>query len=125
MQAKFDKHNIMWYYRNVFLYIVYMCGKGQWKLCRRAAEERSVFFMLRTDVGTVRKAVSKHIGSRVVIRCNLGRHKVDVTEGVITETFPSIFLITVKNELENTSQTVSYSYTDVLTKDVQITLCKA
>lgn len=82
-------------------------------------------FMLRTDVGTVRKAVSKHIGSRVVIRCNLGRHKVDVTEGVITETFPSIFLITVKNELENTSQTVSYSYTDVLTKDVQITLCKA
>lgn len=90
-----------------------------------ATGERSVLFMLKTDVGNVRKAVSKHIGSRVVIRCNLGRHKVDVTEGVITETFPSIFLITVKNELENTSQTISYSYTDVLTKDVQITLCKA
>ncbi len=81
--------------------------------------------MLKTDVGTVRKAVNKHIGSKVMVRCNLGRHKVDVTKGIITETFPSIFLITVENESENTSQTVSYSYTDVLTKDVQITLCKA
>lgn len=81
--------------------------------------------MLKTDVGNVRNAVSRHIGSKVTVRCNLGRHKVGVTEGVITETYPSIFLITVKNEAENTSQTVSYSYTDVLTKDVQITLCKA
>ena len=89
------------------------------------AEERLVKFMLKTNVGSVRQAVSRHIGSNVVVRCNLGRHKVDVTEGVITETFPSIFLITVKNEIENTSQTISYSYTDVLTKDVQITLCKA
>ncbi len=81
--------------------------------------------MLKANVGNVRKAVSQHIGSKVIIRCNLGRHKVDVTEGVITETFPSIFLIKVKNELENTSQTVSYSYTDILTNDVQITLCRA
>lgn len=89
------------------------------------AEERLVLVMLKANVGSVRQAVSRHIGSKVVVRCNLGRHKVDVTEGVITETFPSIFLITVKNEIENTSQTISYSYTDVLTKDVQITLCKA
>ena len=81
--------------------------------------------MLMSNVGNVRSAVKKHIGSKVVIRCNMGRHKVNVTEGVIKETYPSIFLITVKNEIENTSQTVSYSYTDVLTKDVQITLCKA
>lgn len=81
--------------------------------------------MLKKDVSNVRQAMNKHIGSKVMIRCNLGRHKVDVTEGVITETFPSIFLVTVKNEEENTSQTVSYMYTDVLTKDVEITLCKA
>ncbi len=79
--------------------------------------------MVRSDVGKVRNAVNRHIGSRVIVRCNLGRHKVDVTEGVITETYPSIFLIKVKNELEDTFQTISYSYTDVLTKDVRITLC--
>ena len=79
--------------------------------------------MVRSDVGKVRNAVNRHIGSRVIVRCNLGRHKVDVTEGVITESYPSIFLIKVKNELEDTFQTISYSYTDVLTKDVRITLC--
>lgn len=79
--------------------------------------------MQRTDVFKVRNLVNRHIGSKVVVRSNLGRHKIDVTEGVIKETYPSIFLIEVKNEIENTLQTVSYSYTDVLTKDVQITLC--
>ena len=29
----------------------------------------------------------------------------------------------VKNAEENSYQTVSYSYTDVITKDVQLTLC--
>ena len=76
--------------------------------------------MVCADVGKVRNVMKKHIGSRVVVRCNLGRHKVDVTEGVITETYPSIFLVRVKNEAENSFQTVSYSYTDVLTRTVEV-----
>lgn len=78
--------------------------------------------MKQSDVVRVRKAVSSHIGSKVRIRSNKGRHKVDVTEGVITDTYPSIFLIEVKNEIEDTLQTVSFSYTDVLTQDVQMML---
>ncbi len=78
--------------------------------------------MKQSDVVRVRKAVNNHIGSKVRIHANKGRHKVDVTEGVITETYPSIFLIEVKNEIENTLQTVSFSYTDVLTKDVRMML---
>lgn len=78
--------------------------------------------MKQSDVVRVRKAVSNHIGSKVRIRSNKGRRKVDVTEGIITETYPSIFLIQVENEIEDTSQTVSFSYTDVLTKDVQMIL---
>ena len=88
------------------------------------SEEAEVYnFMVCADVGKVRDVMKKHIGGKVVVRCNLGRHKVDVSEGVITETYPSIFLIRVKNEAENSFQTVSYSYTDVLTKDVRLTLC--
>lgn len=78
--------------------------------------------MKQSDVVRVRKAVNHHIGSKVRICANRGRHKVDITEGIITETYPSIFLIQVKNEIEDTLQTVSFSYTDVLTKDVQMTL---
>ncbi len=81
--------------------------------------------MLNTSVGNVRKVVTDHIGHKVIVRSNLGRHKVDVAEGVIKDTFPSIFLIQVGNEEEHVSQTISYSYTDVLTQNVKITLCKA
>ncbi len=81
--------------------------------------------MVNGSVGNVRREVAKHLGSKVVVRSNLGRHKFDVTEGVIAEIYPSIFLIKVRNEAENSFQTVSYSYTDVITKDVQLTLCAA
>ncbi|KSV59734.1 Veg family protein [Acetivibrio ethanolgignens] len=78
--------------------------------------------MRQLDVGQVRKVVNAHIGSRVRIKSNKGRHKIDVTEGIITETYPSIFLVEVANDVEATSQMVSYSYTDVLTKDVCLSL---
>ena len=66
--------------------------------------------MVRASVGSVRRAVAEHVGSKVKVRSNLGRHKYDVTEGVITETYPCIFLVQVKNAEENSYQTVSYSY---------------
>lgn len=79
--------------------------------------------MKQINVNQVRRAVNNHIGSKVKIMANKGRHKIDVTEGIIMETYPSIFLIKVTNDLEDSSQTVSFSYTDVLTKDVQMMLC--
>lgn len=79
--------------------------------------------MKQINVNQVRRAVNNHIGSKVKIMANKGRHKIDVTEGIIMETYPSIFLVKVINNLEDSSQTVSFSYTDVLTKDVQMMLC--
>lgn len=79
--------------------------------------------MQQADINQVRRAVKNHIGSKVIIHANKGRHKVDVTEGVITETYPSIFLIQVENDVEDSFKTVSFSYSDVLTKDVQMKLC--
>lgn len=79
--------------------------------------------MKQADVNRVRRAVVSHVGSKVKIRANKGRHKIDVTEGIISETYPSIFLIKVLDDLEETHKTMSFSYTDVLTKDVELTLC--
>lgn len=79
--------------------------------------------MQHASINQVRRAVNSHIGSKVKIHANKGRHRVDVTEGVITETYPSIFLIQVENDMENSFKTVSFSYSDVLTKDVRMTLC--
>lgn len=78
--------------------------------------------MSQADILRVRSSVDQNIGNKVKIRANRGHHKIDVTEGIIRETYPSIFLVEVENKLDDTTQKISFSYTDVLTKDVQMQL---
>ncbi len=78
--------------------------------------------MSQSDIKRVKFSVNQNIGSKVKIRANRGRHKIDVTEGIIRETYPSVFLVEVENKLDDTTQNISFSYTDVLTKDVQMQL---
>lgn len=79
--------------------------------------------MGKVDVRAVRNAVHRAIGSRVVIRSNKGRHRYDVNEGIIKEVYPHIFMIEIGEGEEDTTKTVSYSYIDILTKDVELKLC--
>jgi len=78
--------------------------------------------MSQSEIRKVKLSVDKNIGNRVKIRANRGRHKIDISEGVIRETYPSIFLVEIDNEVDDTTQKISFSYTDVLTKDVQMQL---
>ena len=78
--------------------------------------------MSQSDIMKVKSSLDKNIGSKVKIRANRGRHKIDVAEGIICETYPSIFLIEIINKMDDTTQKISFSYTDVLTKDVQMQL---
>lgn len=78
--------------------------------------------MSHTDIEKVKLSVDKNIGNKVKIRANRGRHKIDVAEGVIRETYPSIFLVEIENKQDDTTQKISFSYTDVLAKDVQMQL---
>ncbi len=77
----------------------------------------------QADVSKVRREIVRHVGSRVKIRANKGRNKMDITEGIISETYPSIFLITVDDANHESVKTMSFSYTDIITKDVQMMLC--
>ncbi|MBB5196182.1 Veg family protein [Anaerocolumna cellulosilytica] len=79
--------------------------------------------MKQADVSKVRREIISHVGSRVKIKANRGRNKMDITEGIITETYPSIFLIKIEDGSSDTVKTMSFSYADVLTKDVQMMLC--
>ncbi|MDF2804536.1 MAG: hypothetical protein K0S61_4441 [Anaerocolumna sp.] len=79
--------------------------------------------MKQADVSKVRREIINHVGSRVKIKANRGRNKMDITEGVITETYPSIFLIKIDDDSSDSVKTMSFSYADVLTKDVQMMLC--
>ncbi len=80
--------------------------------------------MKLNDVNKVRNAVMSQMGKKVKVRINRGRHKVDETIGIISETYPSIFLITIQDTKDMPARTISYSYADVLTKDVELILCR-
>ena len=54
--------------------------------------------MSHADIQKVKFSLDRNIGNRVKIRANRGRHKIDEAEGVISETYPSIFLIEVFNK---------------------------
>ncbi len=79
--------------------------------------------MKQNDVNNVRNAVKSQTGKKVKVRINRGRHKVDEAEGVISETYPSIFLIKIQDGKDMSERVMSYSYTDLLTKDVELILC--
>ncbi|MCI5936909.1 MAG: Veg family protein [Eubacterium sp.] len=73
-------------------------------------------------VRSVRNGLSDYVGSRVQVKSNLGRRKYDILEGVIKDLYPCIFTIEVDGK-DDSPQLYSYSYTDVITKDVQLRLC--
>ena len=53
-----------------------------------------------------------------------GRNKVDIQEGVIQKAYPSVFTVLVDDEREeNSPQLLSFSYTDIITKDIRMKLC--
>ncbi len=78
--------------------------------------------MRENDVHKVRREVTDNIGKRVKVKANKGRRKIAIAEGIITETYPSIFLIETDDD-RNYSRTMSFTYKDVLTKDVKMMLC--
>lgn len=71
----------------------------------------------------VRNTVVNNIGKKVKIRSNRGRNKIDIAEGIISATYPCVFLVQLEGEIAESIKTMSFSYTDVLTKDVELVLC--
>ena len=76
----------------------------------------------RTDVFYVKNDIQRIIGSMVRLETNKGRHKSVVNKGIVSNVYPSIFTVQL-NDDQGTSRKLSFSYTDVLTNTVEITLC--
>ena len=76
----------------------------------------------RNDVFHVRSDIQRIIGSKVRLETNKGRHKSVVDRGVIANVYPSIFTVQLSDG-PDPSRKLSFSYTDVLTNAVEITLC--
>lgn len=80
----------------------------------------------REELFQVKQEINNYVGSKVRIRANKGRKKIVIKEGVIQSTYPSIFVVKLDDtKKEKASRVVSYSYTDVLTHTVELTLCNS
>ena len=79
--------------------------------------------MKNFSVNDVRAAIRREIGRRVVVRANVGRRKYEVSEGIIKEAYPYVFMIEIDHNQDEACKTVSYTYSDILTKDVKLSRC--
>ena len=79
--------------------------------------------MEQAQISKVRASVHQQCGNRVKIQLDRGRNKVDIQEGVIQKAYPSVFTILLDDEQDNAPQLLSFSYTDIITKDIRMKLC--
>lgn len=66
---------------------------------------------------SIKEDIEEHVGEKVTLKANGGRKKVLVNNGTLESVYPSIFVVRLDND---TQRTVSFSYSDVLTKTVQL-----
>lgn len=79
--------------------------------------------MEHADFDQVRASVRQQCGRRVVIQLDKGRNKVDIQEGVLKDAYPKCFTIQLDDTEDRPSQLLSFSYTDIITKEIRMKLC--
>lgn len=72
------------------------------------------------NLESIREQVMQHKGSRVFYRASNGRRKAEARQGVIIEAYPCLFTLYVESQ----NSTVSFSYADLLTREVELRLLK-
>ena len=75
------------------------------------------------SVTEIRKDLEGCIGKTVILKANKGRKKTTVKEGILESAYPNLFVVKISNEYDSTRR-VSYTYSDVLTSTVEITVCE-
>ena len=70
------------------------------------------------NVDTVKDEITNHVGEEAIIKCNLGRNKIAEYDVTIKKIYEHIFLVEVKDKVNNFVK--SFSYSDVITKTIKI-----
>lgn len=73
-------------------------------------------------IHSIKEEVEQNIGRRVLLKADKGRKRIVIKEGIIENAFDDVFTVRICNEFD-VERTVSYTYTDVLTSTVKLTIC--
>lgn len=68
------------------------------------------------DITNLKTDIGEKIGQKIIVKGSLGRSKSFEKEATIEKAYPNLFIIKFEEENRN----VSYSYTDVLTKTIEV-----
>ena len=66
----------------------------------------------KNDISNIKADIGEKIGQKIIVKGSLGRSKSFEKEATIEKTYPNIFIV----KYEENNRTVSFNYTDVLTK---------
>ena len=77
---------------------------------------------VQPELVKIKSELADSIGQRVHLKAKLGRKQIFVRDGVIESTYPNVFTVKleIQDDIPTSDRRVSYSYTDVLTKAVEL-----
>jgi uncharacterized protein Veg len=78
--------------------------------------------MAKNALLEIKRSLDVHVGRKILLKANGGRRKTIERTGVLEETYPSVFIVKLDQE-QHTFKRVSYSYADILTESVEVTVC--
>ena len=70
----------------------------------------------KSDITNLKSDIGDIIGQKVIVKRSLGRSKSFEKEATIEKAYPNIFVV----KYEENERNVTYSYTDVLTRTVEV-----
>ncbi len=77
---------------------------------------------VQNELVKIKEGIADNVGNKVRLKSKQGRKQIVVRDGVIENTYPSIFTVKldIQNDVPTSDRRVSYSYADVLTKSVEL-----
>jgi uncharacterized protein Veg len=70
----------------------------------------------KTDILNLKSDILDKVGQKIIVKGSLGRSKSFEKEATIEKAYPNIFVV----KYEENDRNVTYSYTDVLTRTVEV-----
>jgi len=99
----------------------YAASMGGSQIFLEVGEEMSVALMAKNALLDIKSQLEGFVGQRIKLKANGGRRKTIEREGVLEETYPSVFIVKL-DEQQHAFKRVSYSYADILTETVELTI---
>ena len=76
--------------------------------------------MVKKGISEIKADLAPYIGTQVKLQANSGRKKIIERSGVLESTYPNLFVVSV--EEKSVERKMSFSYVDLLTENVVLTV---